>query len=52
MAGFVGIVVLVLLLVVLFNVVASRDRVIRELREQSGGGYPDITDGSKRAATF
>ncbi|HEL3799276.1 TPA: hypothetical protein ACKPYM_004673 [Stenotrophomonas maltophilia] len=42
MAGFVGIVVLVLLLVVLFNVVASRDRVIRELREQSAQQGRDI----------
>jgi len=42
MAGFVGIVVLVLLVVVLFNVVGSRDRVIRELREQSGQQGRDI----------
>jgi len=36
MGGYVGFVVLVLVLVVLFKVAASRDRVIRELREQSG----------------
>lgn len=36
MAGFVGILVLALVVVVLFNVAASRDRVIGELREQSG----------------
>ncbi|WP_314100800.1 hypothetical protein [uncultured Stenotrophomonas sp.] len=36
MGGSVGFVVLVLVLVVLFKVAASRDRVIGELREQSG----------------
>lgn len=34
MAGFVGVLALVLVVVVLIQVVASRDRVIRELREQ------------------
>lgn len=42
MAGFVGFLVLGLVLVVLFNVVASRDRVIRELREQSTQQGRDI----------
>ncbi|MCC8625767.1 hypothetical protein [Xanthomonas vesicatoria] len=42
MTGFLWIVVLVLVVVVLFNVVASRDRVIRELREQSGQQVKDI----------
>lgn len=42
MDGFVGLLVFVLVLVVLFNVVASRDRVIRELREQSAQQGRDI----------
>lgn len=42
MAGFVGFLVLGLVLLVLFNVVASRDRLIRGLREQSAQQGRDI----------
>ncbi len=42
MAGYIGFLLLVLVLVVLFKVVASRDQVIRELREQSAQQGRDI----------
>lgn len=42
MAGYIGFLLLVLVLVVLFKVVASRDQVIRELREQSAQHGRDI----------
>ncbi|WP_049446914.1 hypothetical protein [Stenotrophomonas maltophilia] len=42
MAGYIGFLLLVLLLVVLFKVVASRDQVIRELREQYAQQGRDI----------
>ncbi len=42
MAGLVGILVLILLGVVLFHIVASRERVIRELRDQASQQCRDI----------